>query len=100
MQAATLPTILAQHDVLAQAKTGTGKTLAFLIPAIERLISSPKPPTSNTSILVLSPTRELAQQIGVVAETLLAGYGGRYSVRCVVGGTNMKTDMSKLRSSG
>ncbi|ORY35775.1 P-loop containing nucleoside triphosphate hydrolase protein [Naematelia encephala] len=99
VQAATLPTILAKHDLLAQAKTGTGKTLAFLIPSIQRLLSAPMPDQSHTSILVLSPTRELAQQIGVAAETLLGEKGkGKYGVRCVVGGTNMDRDMRDLRS--
>ena len=96
MQGATLPTILARHDVLAQAKTGTGKTLAFLIPAIQQLISSPHPPLSQTSVLILSPTRELAQQIAVVAKTLCEALGAKHAVQCVVGGTNVKTDVRDL----
>lgn len=49
---------------MARAKTGTGKTMAFLIPAIEGLVRSP-PRAGNISVLVLSPTRELASQVGV-----------------------------------
>lgn len=52
-------------DVLAKAKTGTGKTLAFLIPVIER---AAKRRTRGVSGLIVSPTRELAQQIAVEAE--------------------------------
>lgn len=82
--------------MLAQAKTGTGKTLAFLVPSIQRLLDSPAPPQSLTSILVLSPTRELALQIGVAAEGLLKA--SNYGVRCVVGGTNIETDKRQLKT--
>ncbi|KAK4689976.1 hypothetical protein P7C73_g113, partial [Tremellales sp. Uapishka_1] len=99
VQEATLPTILAQHDLLAQAKTGTGKTLAFLVPSIQRLLSLQKAPAQGfTSILVLSPTRELALQIGEAAEGLLGGQGGKYGVKCVVGGTNMDRDVRDLKT--
>ncbi|KAK8866194.1 hypothetical protein IAR55_001345 [Kwoniella newhampshirensis] len=98
VQAATLPTILAGHDVLAQAKTGTGKTLAFLVPAIQHLLSSPVPPPNTTSILILSPTRELAQQINEVAERMTTALGGRFGTRAVVGGTNMDKDIKDLKS--
>lgn len=98
MQAATLPTILAGHDLLAQAKTGTGKTLAFLVPTIQRLITSPAPPPTSTTVLILSPTRELALQISVAAEGLLRNHQDRLGVRCVVGGTSMPKDVKDLKS--
>ncbi|TXT03852.1 hypothetical protein VHUM_04329 [Vanrija humicola] len=97
VQAATLPTIIQGLDVLAQAKTGTGKTLAFLVPALQRLVSSRAP--TGVSILVLSPTRELAQQIAVAAEGLLGGpFAGHFGVQCVVGGTNVNTDIKNLKT--
>lgn len=94
---------MANHDVLAQAKTGTGKTLAFLIPSIQRLIHGKPPARGQISILIISPTRELAQQISKEAEGVLnklAGkVGGRkYGVLTVVGGTNVKTDMKRLEN--
>ncbi|ORX36028.1 P-loop containing nucleoside triphosphate hydrolase protein [Kockovaella imperatae] len=101
VQAATLPAILNGDDVLAQAKTGTGKTVAFLLPSIQRLLSSPMPSPQHTTILAISPTRELAQQIAVTADGLLnvgAHGGNRYRVQCVVGGTNMRTDLKQLQS--
>lgn len=59
---------------LAQAKTGTGKTLAFCIPSIELLLrSKPQPAPGQISILILSPTRELAIQIEEAARGLLSG---------------------------
>src|SRR5580692_709958 len=60
VQAAAIPQALEGKDVLATAQTGTGKTLAFLIPIIERLLADKTP---GISALVLVPTRELAMQV-------------------------------------
>src|SRR2546425_2909111 len=60
VQAATIPQALEGKDVLATAQTGTGKTLAFLIPVIEKLL---KDKTPGITALVLVPTRELAMQV-------------------------------------
>jgi ATP-dependent RNA helicase RhlE len=59
VQAAALPPALEGRDVLATAQTGTGKTLSFLIPLIERMAAGPK----DMKSLVLLPTRELAMQV-------------------------------------
>src|ERR1700682_164355 len=60
VQAAAIPHALAGKDVLATAQTGTGKTLAFLIPIMEQLLQSNTP---GVAALVLVPTRELAMQV-------------------------------------
>jgi ATP-dependent RNA helicase RhlE len=60
VQAAAIPQALEGKDVLATAQTGTGKTLAFLIPVIEKLLKQQKP---GIAALVLVPTRELAMQV-------------------------------------
>src|SRR5260370_369814 len=60
VQAAAIPQALEGKDVLATAQTGTGKTLAFLIPVIEKLLKQCKP---EIAVLVLVPTRELAMQV-------------------------------------
>ena len=60
VQAAAIPQALEGKDVLATAQTGTGKTLAFLIPVIEKLLKQSKP---GIAALVLVPTRELAMQV-------------------------------------
>jgi ATP-dependent RNA helicase MSS116, mitochondrial len=58
-------------DCLVQAKTGTGKTIAFLLPALHSLLSEPSPPPAGqVSILIISPTRELAQQIKAECDML------------------------------
>src|SRR5438270_13923549 len=60
VQASAIPQALEGKDVLATAQTGTGKTLAFLIPVIERLLQENTP---GIAALVLVPTRELAMQV-------------------------------------
>jgi len=60
VQAAAIPQALEGKDVLATAQTGTGKTLAFLIPVIEQLL---KDKTPGIAAVVLVPTRELAMQV-------------------------------------
>ncbi|KAH7910632.1 P-loop containing nucleoside triphosphate hydrolase protein [Hygrophoropsis aurantiaca] len=93
VQAATIEFGLSGVDLLVQAKTGTGKTTAFLLPAIENLINQP-PPQNQISIVVLSPTRELALQIEKEAKGLLQNHP--LKVQSVIGGTNMKTESNRL----
>lgn len=65
VQAASIPPALAGRDILATAATGTGKTAAFLLPALSRVAATPKPggAVGSPRILVLAPTRELATQV-------------------------------------
>lgn len=101
VQAETLPVTLTGSDVLAQAKTGTGKTIAFLLPAIQKLITSPASATSihprlrPVSLLVISPTRELATQIAQEAKALLKNSPG-YMVEVAVGGTNARSGLNRV----
>ena len=67
VQAAAIPHAILGKDILATAQTGTGKTLAFLVPIIERLLAKP---TKGVQVLVLVPTRELAMQINKKFEHL------------------------------
>jgi ATP-dependent RNA helicase RhlE len=67
VQAAAIPPAIQGKDVLATAQTGTGKTLAFLVPVIEKLLAKPQ---SGVEALVLVPTRELAMQINTQYEQL------------------------------
>ncbi|KAF9070704.1 P-loop containing nucleoside triphosphate hydrolase protein [Rhodocollybia butyracea] len=79
---------LAGKDLLVQAKTGTGKTVGFLLPAVEKLLRNPNR-ARGAAILVLSPTRELAHQIAKEARTLLPESALR--ILCVTGGTSNPT---------
>ncbi|KAL9185597.1 hypothetical protein ACHAXT_003374 [Thalassiosira profunda] len=101
VQAETLPLILQQadKDCLAKAKTGTGKTLAFMIPTIERIKQTVgKDRRHDVRCLVVSPTRELAQQISTETEKLLTFHKPalRKVVTCV-GGTNKNKDLRALQ---
>jgi ATP-dependent RNA helicase RhlE len=91
VQAAAIPQALAGKDVLATAQTGTGKTLAFLIPIIERLLQ----PNSSGTALVLVPTRELAMQ---VVDQYNALRGAKLSpAALVVGGLSEGNQLTSLR---
>ncbi|KKY18555.1 putative atp-dependent rna helicase mss116 [Phaeomoniella chlamydospora] len=95
VQAATLHDLLREKvDCLAQAKTGTGKTIAFLLPAIQNMVITPRTKKS-ISLLVLSPTRELAMQIAKEAEKLLQRMPN-YKVRTAIGGTNKIAEASSI----
>lgn len=97
VQAETIHGILKGADTLARAKTGTGKTLAFLIPAVE-LLTKFKLNANDISCLVLSPTRELAFQIQTEAESLTKFHANMTSV-AIVGGTTIGKDHRALKLS-
>ncbi|MDP4532369.1 DEAD/DEAH box helicase [Marinobacter salarius] len=100
IQAETLPFTLACQDLIGQAQTGTGKTAAFLITAIQSMLETPIPKedrfTSEPRVLALAPTRELAMQIAKDAEQL-CGYTG-HNVVTVVGGMNYDKQRDQLQN--
>jgi ATP-dependent RNA helicase RhlE len=93
VQARAIPQQLAGHDLVITAQTGTGKTLAFLLPLLERLAKPGHPP--GVSALILTPTRELAIQISQVFSKLAIGTGVRAAV--VVGGMSEQTQLHAIR---
>ena len=97
VQDAVLPHIMAGKDVLARAKTGSGKTIAFLLPVLEKLKRTPPERRGGISALVLSPTRELATQIQEECKQLLT-FRRDINAQVVFGGTNIRTDVSRLKS--
>ncbi|KAG9301260.1 hypothetical protein G9A89_012643 [Geosiphon pyriformis] len=86
------------NDLFVKAKTGTGKTLAFLIPAVETALKNfdSKDKTRNVTILAISPTRELAQQIAAEAKRLVKFLP--FEVHCLVGGESKPKQTSALMS--
>ena len=98
VQAAAIPEALAGKDVLATAQTGTGKTLAFLIPIMEQLLQKdPAGAVANSGIaaLVLVPTRELAMQVAEQYDALRGRQLGPAAV--VVGGISEERQLTALR---
>lgn len=89
IQAAVLPPLLAGHDVVGQAQTGSGKTAAFGIPLVERLTH-----TGVVGAIVLVPTRELCRQVTDELEKLAKGSGLR--ILSVYGGTRMRGQFTAL----
>ncbi|CAG7919718.1 unnamed protein product [Penicillium olsonii] len=94
IQQRTIPALLAGRDVLGAAKTGSGKTLSFLIPAIEMLQALRFKPRNGTGVIVVSPTRELALQIFGVARELMTHHSQTYGI--VIGGANRRAEAEKL----
>jgi len=95
IQAAVIPALLNQQDVLGIAQTGTGKTAAFVLPLLHRLVSQKNRPAGKTcQALILAPTRELAAQI---ADSIrIYGRNIRHSRAIVVGGVKPKPQISAL----
>ena len=91
IQEKTIPLMLAGHDVIAKAPTGTGKTCAFGIPVVEHI----QPENKYPQAVIMAPTRELAQQI---AEELtnLTYFMPEVQVACVYGGANMEKQAKRL----
>ena len=83
IQAEAIGPILQGRDLIGCAQTGTGKTAAFAIPLIERLMATSRP-SGGARALVLAPTRELALQIAQTFDILAAGRDLRTAV--VIGG--------------
>lgn len=94
VQAQAIPPALAGHDVVATAQTGTGKTLAFVLPIIELLAKGPR--ATGVQAVILTPTRELAIQIEEVFTRLAAGAGIRAAA--VVGGLNENTQLRAIHN--
>ncbi len=96
IQSAVFDTVAAGHDLVACAETGTGKTAAFLLPLMQRLLLSGAAREGSARILVLAPTRELAVQI----EDDVQGFGYHTSMRCaaVFGGVGMDGQEQALKA--
>ena len=100
IQAAAIPKALAGHDLLAAAQTGTGKTAAFMLPSLERLKryanASASPAMHPVRMLVLTPTRELADQIDQNTQNYIKNLPLRHTV--LFGGVNMNKQTADLRA--
>ena len=93
IQAAAIQPALAGNDLIATAQTGTGKTLAFVLPILHSLTGKELPAGIQT--VILSPTRELAIQINDTFVKMAAGSGLRTAV--VVGGLSEQTQLQAIR---
>ena len=92
VQRGAIPAVLEGRDVMAAAQTGTGKTAAFLLPTLDRLGHAAK--GQGVLMLVVTPTRELAQQIEACARVICKQTGHRCAV--VVGGVGYEPQKAAL----
>lgn len=95
IQKQAIPVALEGHDLMASAQTGTGKTAAFVLPALHRLLNNPAKPGHGPRVLVLTPTRELATQVTASIRDL--GRSSRLRSATVVGGMPYPPQIKMLR---
>ena len=95
IQAQAIPLVLAGRDIMAAAQTGTGKTAGFALPLLQMLTMAGSTAPNSTRVLVLVPTRELAEQV----HQSVASYGASLPLRTMVayGGVSINPQMMKLR---
>ena len=95
IQAQAIPAVLNGKDVMAAAQTGTGKTAGFTLPLLERLASGQRSQDNQVRCLVLTPTRELAAQVG----ESIATYGQNMPLRSAVvfGGVKINPQIALMR---
>ena len=91
IQSKTIPLGIEGSDILASAETGSGKTASYLIPLINKISKEGK-----TSGLILTPTRQLAQQVSEVCKSLL-GYKSNINLALIVGGASMRNQLVQLK---
>lgn len=93
IQKQTIPIIMEGHDIIGTAQTGTGKTAAFVLPILHKLLSGP---LNKTRVLIVTPTRELAEQIHQVIRELATGTKIRSAT--VYGGVGAGPQINALKS--
>ena len=100
IQVAAIPPIIAGHDLIGIAQTGTGKTAAFTLPILTKLAAQPVGPRNSTRVLVIAPTRELVVQIDenvriyakhlkLTVATVFGGVGEHPQIRALQQGTDI-----------
>ena len=95
IQIKAIPLIIKGHDILASAQTGTGKTAGFTLPLLQLLMDTRKNEHSHVRALILTPTRELAAQVGDSVKT----YGRHlpFKTQVIFGGVNINEQIRKLQ---
>jgi ATP-dependent RNA helicase RhlE len=97
IQVAAIPPLLRGQDLLGLAPTGSGKTAAFVLPLLQRLLAGRQRAFRRVRVLVLVPTRELAAQVGDVFQRLHASGDRPLKIAVVHGGVSVNPQMLRLR---
>jgi ATP-dependent RNA helicase RhlE len=98
IQSQAIPAILKGHDLLGAAETGSGKTAAFVLPILEKLIDFKRLQSNQVAALVLVPTRELAVQIEEAINAFTIDYPRRFTSLAVYGGVSINAQMQAMRN--
>jgi ATP-dependent RNA helicase RhlE len=99
IQAQAIPLVISGKDIMGGAQTGTGKTAAFTLPILQRILpfasSSPSPAKHPVRALILAPTRELAMQVFESVKS----YSKHTPIRamCAYGGVDIKPQIAELK---
>lgn len=96
IQSQSIPSLLKGKDLLGLAPTGSGKTAAFVLPILNKLLSKKEAEGRNIPVLILVPTRELAVQIAEVAENFSRFLPRKIKTLAVFGGVSINPQMIKL----
>lgn len=97
IQQVAIPAILKGRDVLGVAKTGSGKTAAYVLPILQARAAAPLAAHRAPSVLVLVPTRELANQVNEVLQSFTPDLSARLNCLAVYGGVSINTQMQALQ---
>ncbi|MBP7132648.1 MAG: DEAD/DEAH box helicase [Aquabacterium sp.] len=97
IQLAAIPAVLQGRDVLGLAQTGSGKTAAFVLPLLQQVLGVRRSTPRPLLVLILVPTRELADQVGGVCRELADGLGASVKVVTAFGGVSINPQMLALR---
>jgi superfamily II DNA/RNA helicase len=97
IQVEAIPAVLRGQDLLGLAPTGSGKTAAFALPLLQRLLAGRREGYRRIRVLVLVPTRELAAQVGEVFRRFGAGFARPAKVDVLFGGVSVNPQMMALR---
>lgn len=97
IQAAAIPAILQGRDVLGLAQTGSGKTAAFVLPLLQQVMGARRSTPRRLLVLILVPTRELADQVGEVTRELAHSLDAPVKVVTAFGGVSINPQMMALR---
>jgi ATP-dependent RNA helicase RhlE len=97
IQEEVIPLVLARHDVLASAPTGTGKTATYLLPLIEKIKNDSDDAFKHTKVLIMVPTRELVLQVNEHLQSMIEGCN--IKAQMLYGGTKLETNKKALSQS-
>jgi superfamily II DNA/RNA helicase len=99
VQRLVIPPLLEGKSVIFRSATGTGKTFAYLIPALQRILAAPDTARSGPALLICAPTFELCSQIKSEIDFLLAGENSAVKTLLLIGSVNLSRQIDSLKKS-